>query len=346
MLCRRCELKLRGRERGAALVVAMLVFAVSASLVVAMQDDFMRFFQRSANILMAEQAHAYLRGAEELAGMALLYDYDQDKTNETPRDDLGEVWAKPPQPYAIDDGGWMIGKMEDLQGRFNLNALARRVEREDGKRVFTPAQAQFIRLLQALGEPEISEYEAILITAAVTDWLDADRNPVPDGAEDDYYYGRDPAYRTANRPMASPSELLAVANMTPEIYQALLPWITVWPETAEPLNIHTAPAMILRTINVPDDLSPLSEADGESLASYREEEGFADIKDFLANPVFEGKDKQKLQELARGGLLGQSTSYFLLSAELELADRNMRLYSVLQRRDRRISALARASGSL
>ena len=45
-------------------------------------------------------------------------------------------------------------------------------------------------------------------------------------------------------------------------------------------------------------------------------------------------------------LLGESSSYFLLEAEVEVADRNMRLYSVLERRQRSVAALARAGGSL
>ena len=61
-----------GQQRGAALVVAMLVFALCAALIVSMKSDFMRLYQRTANILVAEQAYAYLRGAEELAGLALL----------------------------------------------------------------------------------------------------------------------------------------------------------------------------------------------------------------------------------------------------------------------------------
>ena len=41
----------RQRERGAALVVALLVFALSASLIVAMRAEFTRFFTRSTNLL-------------------------------------------------------------------------------------------------------------------------------------------------------------------------------------------------------------------------------------------------------------------------------------------------------
>jgi len=331
------------RQRGAALVVAMLVFALCTALVVAMKSEFQRFYQRTANVMLAEQAYAYLLGAEELASAALLLDYDQGKGNKQPRDDLKEIWAQPSTPYTLDDGGWLLGSLEDLQGRFNLNALIPGQARDRGEPRFTPAQEQFIRLLQALEEPPVSEQEAILITASISDWLDPDGNPAANGAEDDFYFSLSPAYRTANGPMASVSELRAVAYMTPEIYQAVLPWVTVWPQSPAGLNIHTAPAMVLRSINADKNLSPLSDADGQALVDYRENSGFADVEDFLGNEVFGDKQEQMAGIKA---LLGQESSYFLLQAEVEVADRNMRLYSVLERRGRRISAVARAGGSL
>jgi general secretion pathway protein K len=340
MTCRRPDFKPVARQQGAALVLAMLVFALSTAIIVAMKGDFTRLYQRSANVFLGEQAYAYLRGAEELAGIALIADYDQDRGQEAPRDDLQELWAQPTAPYPLEEGGWLRGSLQDLQGRFNLNSL---VGGNDNENSLTPAQAQFIRLLQALGEPAVSEQEARLITAAVTDWLDPDQRPVQDGAEDAYYFSRSPAHRVANRPMASVSELRAVANVTPEIYLALQPYVTVWPQSASTLNINTAPALVLRSINSDNDLSPLSEADGESLVSMREEAGFPDLDAFLASPVFDGR-RDTIQGLRP--LLGQQSSYFLLEAEVEVADRNMRLYSVLERRDRQVTALARASGSL
>jgi general secretion pathway protein K len=45
-------------------------------------------------------------------------------------------------------------------------------------------------------------------------------------------------------------------------------------------------------------------------------------------------------------LLGENSTYFLLRAEVEVAGRNMRLYSVLSRSNRNIATIARASGSL
>lgn len=361
MRCRRCNRRGSGGGRagrrqpvalhaqsGAALIVALLVFALCTALVVAMESEFSRYYQRAANILLAEQANAYLRGAEELATLALLADYDtQDR--DKPRDDLLETWAQTPPPYTLDEGGWMAGCLRDLQGRFNLNALAERVRQQDDESGasseqprFTPAQAQFIRLLQALGEPAVSEQEARAITEAVSDWLDADSEAAFDGAEDDFYFGRSPGYRAANRAMASVSELRAVAGVTPELYRALEPWVTVWPQQPAPLNIHTAPATVLRSINVDDDLSPLSAADGEALQAQQRPPGpgFLDMEDFFNSAVLAGKQEQ-MEGIKP--LLGESSSYFLLSAEVEVADRRMRLYSVLARSGRQVAAIARGS---
>lgn len=348
--CHRCNsgaaISARRTQGGAALIVAMLVFALATALVVAMKGDFDRFFQRSVNLLFDEQAHAYLRGAEDLAAMVLIMDYDEDKSEGLTRDDLEELWAQEATDYPLDDVGWMRGSIEDLQGRFNLNALAVRARESDqtgATTTYTAAQEQFIRLLQALEDPVVSEQEARAITESVSDWLDTDTVPTANGVEDDYYYGQTPSYRAANRAMGSVSELRAVAYMTPEIYEALAPYVTVWPQEPKPINIHTAPAMVLRTLNSDKNLSPLSAADALSLVEYRDEVGFKDINDFVSNAVFEGR-----RETMAGvrDQLGQSSEYFLLDATAEVADRNLRLYSVLHRYNRQIESLVRASGSL
>lgn len=345
MHCLQSKLGPGHRQRGAALIVAMLVFALCAAIAVAMSREFTLFSQRAGNLFHSEQAYAYLRGAEELATLVLVMDYDQDQGRETPRDDLKEDWARPPEPFPLDEGGWWYGSLEDLQGRFNLNRLigmpAQDRQKVTGVERFTADQAQFIRLLQALEDVEVSEQEAISIAESIADWLDPDSAVSPNGAEDDYYFSQTPAYRVANRPMSSASELRAIANMTPEIFIQLSPWVTVWPQTPEPLNIHTAGLPVLRSINSDDDLSPLSEADAQTLWQQRDESGFEDLEEFLANPVFEGKKIDKVAPL-----LGESSKYFRMSARVEIAGRELQLYSVLRRAERRIESIVRASGSL
>ena len=335
-------------QGGAALVVALLIFALCAALIVAMKSEFTLYYQRGANILLSEQVYAYLLGAEELASLALIQDYDADSAQGQPRDELTEEWAQNPDevvPYDLDEGGWLRGGLEDLQGRFNLNALEERSGSDVGgsqsKDRYTAAQQQFVRLLQALENIELSELDAILITESIGDWLDSDGEPRPNGAEDNYYTDQTPSYRAANRPMRSVSELMAVAHVTPEVYEALRPWVAALPDSASTVNILTAPSIVLRTINADNNLQPLAEADGLALVTYREEESFESVEDFLKHPVFEGKTVTKVMPR-----LGQSSSYFMLSSEAKVADRKLRLYSVLERKGRSIVAITRTSEGL
>ncbi len=333
------------RQRGAALIVALLIFAVCAALAVGLRSEFDLFYRRQSNALLAEQAWAYLRGAEELAAQALQEDADQDLARQQQRDDLSEFWAvqaREPQPYPLDEGGWMVGWLTDLQGLFNLNSLAQAAPSEGenpqqpGTENIAPAQQQFIRLLLSLPDLDLGQDQARLITDSIADWIDTDNQARPNGAEDDYYYGLTPAYRAANQPLQSPTELLAVAYVTPEIYQALAPYVTVWPREPQPMNIHTAPVLLLRTINADGNLQPLGESEAAALAELREEQGFESKDALLADPLFAD---QPMEQMAT--LLGENSNYFLLTATVDLAGRESRLYSVLQRRERQITAIQR-----
>lgn len=327
-----------GRQRGSALVVTLLVFAIGMALVVPMYSEYTLLLRRHANSYIAEQGYAYLRGGEELAAMLLRRDTEDDAARNLVRDDLSEAWAQQVPPYALDDGGWLAGQLEDLQGRFNINSLSGQATETER---FTEPQQQFIRLLQALEEPQVELQDAIAITQAVADWIDADANPREYGAEDDYYYDATPPYRAANRPFISVSELRAIANMTPEIYLALEPLVTVW-TADQKINIHTAPLAVLRSINTPGDLNPLSLEDGEQLIELRGPAGFGGLDEFLSSPVLA---QRQISPGLRGSLT-ESSNYFLFIAEVDVADRISRLYSVLHRQSNSITTLVRASGSL
>lgn len=326
-------------QGGVALVVALLVFAICAAVLVALQRDFDLSYRRGLNSFVAEQSWSYLLGAEELASLALTLDYDADLATEIARDDLNEIWAQQAAPYALDEGGWMFGSLSDLQGRFNLNSLGD--PPAAGAVAYSPAQQTFIRLLQALETVELDQFTAIALSEAVADWIDADDEPRLNGAESAYYVSLQPSYRPANRPMMSASELLAVANMTPEIYQALRPFVTVWPQLPSAINIHTAAQPVLRALNVDGNLQPLSRSEAESLLQLREDSGFASLEEFLQLPVFSSDPSSGIATL-----LTESSSYFLLASRVEIADREQRLYSVLRRQAREIDVLQRINASL
>ncbi len=343
----------RRRQRGAALIVAMLVFALATTLVVAMSSEFTLFMKRGANSFLASQAYAYLRGGEDLAKMALIQDEEADAQANRERDDLTELWAQPVIPYALDEGGFLTGSIQDLSGRLYINSLNASNASGDadeqaqggrgglsgagnGVETFTTSQRRFLRLLQSFEEPQVSEQDARLILEAIQDWMDSDQTPRDFGAEDGYYIDAQPSYRTGNRQFSSVSELRMVAYMTPELYLAIEPFVTVWGDGS--LNIQTAPAQVLRTINARDRLEPLSESEGEALVALRGEEGFENIEALLTSPVLANLEVDR-------NLLSENTDYFLYTGQVEVADRQSTLYSVLRRQGGQVKTLLRSSGA-
>ena len=384
MCCRRPE-PYRS-QRGAALIIAMLVFALSATLLVALQREFSLALQRGTHQLFSEQAWAYLIGAEELAKLALQTDTLLDARSATAADHLGELWAQPATPYPLAAGGWMTGQLTDLQGRINLNMLVKasgnqnqfttnqrpigddtgeasagdtRTQSSQGDNQsgredepvgqsaigeadrWTATQKLLIRLLQALGDVSLPLDEAMTLTEAISDFIDRDANRRQNGAEVDEYRYADFPYLPANRALASVSELRSVRGMTPEVYEALAPLVTVWPERNTQLNILTAPLPVLRALNADDQWAPLSVMDAERLAERRQEGGITEVKDLLTDPILEGRPSAELEPL-----LDIRSDWFLLDASVEFVDRQRHLFTVLRRGTDTTVAVFRSEGEL
>ena len=368
-----------GRQAGAALVVALLVFAIAAALMVGLQRDFTLALQRGSNSLVKEQAWSYLLGAESLAELALLADAVTDAERGAPRDDLTELWAQEATPYPLEEGGLLAGQLEDLQGRFNLNNLLSDADRQrqgqsnntqgtgsdspdatdtdspegdsadepsdanqvSGRQVLSGAQKQFIRLLQTLEGVEISLSLARELTDAIIDYTDSDEQARASVDEQEAYRNLEPPYRVANRPFASVSELRAVAGITPEIYRALAPLVTVWPPQGGRLNVFTAPATLLRSLNTDDRLDPLSASEVQLFVERRELGELDGADALLDDAVFSAGPTEQLRTL-----LGETSDWFLLRARVEIAARELQLYSVLRRSGQRVNREFRTFGEL
>lgn len=315
--------KMRNRTRGAALVVALLIVAMVAMLATALSSDFLLMFRRVENQLYSEQAYAYLLGAEELARAALLQDLLHDGAQRN--DNLEEAWAQP-QKFPTDNG-WIAGQVEDLQGRFNLNSLIATGPQPGAQPgTHSAAQNQLIRLLQTLKlETPLALDQAQAITEAITDWIDADDEVSGlGGAESQYYAQTEPMQRPANRAMVSPSELMLVKGMTPEIYRALAPLVSVWPSKSAALNINTASPQVLRSLGAQQDTVPLGDNDLDYLMQGRESPKYFTDKTIVKNGVLKDRNIDDV------GLTLQS-DYFLLNATTEFEGHRYSLHSVLHR---------------
>jgi len=254
-----------GRQRGVALVTALLVVSLATVAAVAMATRLHVDVRRTGNLLHGEQAYAYALAAESWAEVILRRDAGDSKV-----DTLAEDWATALPPIAV-EGGFVSGRIEDLQGRFNVNNLVG----PDGK-PSKPDLEYFKRLLGLL------EIEPGLATTLL-DWIDADIDAtLPDGAEDDIYLLETPPYRAANRPLVSTSELRLVKGYSAEIIALLEPYITALPEPTA-LNVNTASPLVLQALH-----ADLAAMDAEQIIEARGADGFEALEAFRALDALAG----------------------------------------------------------
>jgi len=287
------------RQRGVALLTALLVVALGTILATNLLWMSTLDQRRTAAILATDQALQYVLGAEAWVGDIL----QQDLEDSPDADHLGELWATEIEPLPI-DGGFIYGRVTDLQGLFNLNNLVDGRGQEDEQMV-----EQFRRLLASLQiDTELA--------GAIVDWIDPDNVPhFPRGGEDDVYSRVQPPYLVANSMLTSASELLAINGVTPEIYEELAPYVTALPHGTL-LNVNTAPAAVLASLS-----DEITQQVAESLVEERADAGFASV-----TTTFQGLVSEEMLPRIDG-----VSDYFLLSGRVTIGDTQLTISSVLQR---------------
>lgn len=219
------------RERGAALLTVLLLVAVIAVMAAAGLERLRLGTRLGGNAVEVEQARGYAEAAEALA----LARVDQLLGLSPTRVSLAGDWSGRPFALPLPDGT-AVARVTDGANCFNLNGLVQTVT--PGVYASNPLQrAQFARLMRLLAVPtQVAEQ----VAAGASDWIDTDAQQQAQGAEDGSYLGQATPYRTAGTLMSDPSELRAVAGVTPELYAQLRPWICALP-VAEPapLNLNT-----------------------------------------------------------------------------------------------------------
>jgi len=264
-------------ERGAALLTVLLLVAVISVLAAGALEKLRLSTRLAENGAAMEQARGFAYAAETIATIRVDAIQGQDAARTT----LQGGWAGHPFPISV-PGGLATLTVTDGGNCFNLNGLVRDAQ-QPGVYADQPDQlTQFVRLMKLVGVPGQT---ADGIAAATADWIDTDSNPLPNGAEDTAYLGKDQPYRTPNTLMTDPSELRAVAGVTPEIYGKIAPWVCTLP-IAKPsmINVNTlepeqAPLLAML---FPDTMD-IGKA--RALLLERPADGFASTDQFWQQPV-------------------------------------------------------------
>jgi len=286
-------------NRGVALITALLIMALIASLTYTLKWNNSLDLRRTSVMLNRDQAVQVALGAESWMQSILRRDLEESDT-----DHLGEIWASDLPALPI-DGGEVYGEIQDLQGRFNVNNLIG----DDGQ-IDEEALEQFQRLLFALGlDPRFA--------GIAGDWIDGDQDAsFPDGAEDAIYTGITPPYRTANQLISSANELAALEGMDKETMDTLLPHIVALPGRTE-INVNTATGPVLQSL---DDR--ISAADAERLIAERAESGFAEIAQSFGGLLDPDDISRRLVE---------TTEFFQLRVTVRVDTVRITYFSILER---------------
>jgi general secretion pathway protein K len=301
-------------QQGVALIIALLVVSFATLLAVAMTTRLQLDIARTANIIQGDQAYLYTLAGESWAKRILFRD-----GKNTTIDSLNEVWATSLLPLPL-PGGVIQVQLEDLQSRFNLNNLVN--NDQPNWAAITVLQ----RLLTILDLPPE-------LAAVVVDWIDSNNEPqLPNGAEENTYLAKTPAYRTANRPLRSPSELRLLAGFDTDSYRKLLPYVTTL-LTPTLININTASLPILRAV-----VTDLSEVNAQAIIATRQNQPFNSLPDFLVHEALAGL-KVETNNLA------VSSQYFLFTASVQIGRGKAQLSSILHRLPHTVQVIFRAQNT-
>jgi general secretion pathway protein K len=289
----------RRRQRGVAVLTAMLIVTIGTIIAVNLMWQATLDIRRAESALANDQGLMLVQGAEAWAADILR----QDQVDSPNSDNLSEQWAIDLPALPV-DGGTITGKLEDLQGRFNVNNLLKADGTENEL-----ARKQFERLLNSLDvDPALA--------GAVVDWLDPDTDMrFPSGGEDVAYSGIDPPYRTANGTITTVSELMAVAGFDREVYTRVAPYVAALPIGTK-LNVNTASDYLLASLS--DDIDI---ATAGALVDERAGAEFPDI-----DATFEGLVEPEVLKEIDG-----VSEHFLLTATVALGTNQLTMRSVLQR---------------
>ena len=295
------------RSRGVALIIALVIVALATIFATRISTEGALDQRRAATLLAQAQSMQVAYGAENWVMETLLED-----AQHSAQVSLNQPWAMPMPPLPI-DGGEVVGQVEDMTGRFNLNNL---VTAQGTKNVF--AFDWFQRLLARLQlEPK---WASLLL-----DWIDPDNTADgADGAEDGVYLGMNPPYRPANRPITTTSELLSLPGFGIERYRKLQPYVAALP-IGTPLNVCTAPGLIL------DSLAPSLSAfaqDPKMLMSYRAKGCVPTLRD--VNSAIQAT-LPAAEKAAATGLIAETSAWFRLTTSVRIGTTEVTLYSLLQR---------------
>ena len=317
------------QQRGVAIITALLIVAIATTISISISTRLQLDVRRTGNVIAGDQAYLYTLAAENWSQRIL-----QQDRKDSEIDHLGEDWAIELPPLPV-EGGYIQGRLTDLQSCFNVNTLLddgtdTNADNNADNNAVTGTKLARTRLERLLTNLKIDKSYA----EAIIDWIDSDlQTTIPDGAEDVYYMNLDQPYRTANTPLQSISELRLIKGFEdPLVYATVLPHVCAFGVNT-PINVNTATIEVLRSL-----ADGLTDSDIEKIIQQRSETAFNKVSEFISSSNL---DKQSISTEG----LSVDTEYFMLQTESTIGQVRVLTYSIIHRSiDGSTTVVARSQG--
>jgi len=285
------------KQCGAAVVMAMLVVAITAIMVTGVFHRQSIMARTLENAMAASQVHWLMAGAVDWVRVILREDARASTT-----DHLAEPWAVALAQTRLNDDerdpAWLSGMIEDGQSRINLRNLV------GAQSPVVSEVAVLARLLTIVGEngrlaDPIAEVVQLAFTPAESSTSGAWALPA---TIDDIEFG-DQRIR------------LAISKLRP--YVIVLPVPT-------PVNANTAPAEVLAA-----RFRELSLADARRLVASRDRAAFKDVADVTSR-------LSDVVLIVDAGKVAVASRYFVLEGSVEFRRARLRQTALLKREPGRV----------
>ena len=311
-----------GDQRGVALVLTLLILTLLVVTGLEMNRAVRVEATLAENFRDLTQASCIAQSAVEIA-RALIQDDDPSY------DGPDERWAQFETLAALSPRffpeGHFTGRIFDENSKFNPNGVVDSYGNLNLKK-----KDQMERLLLLLGHP--TDW-----TEALLDWLDADDQPRPRGAEKEFYLSKKNPHLPKNGPLDSLDELLLIRGVNPSLLygeegkEGLIDYLTVRSDGR--ININTAGLPVLMSLS-----SKIDRAMAQAVLAYRMEKPFRKPEDLRSLPGWEAVYPSISSEITVG------SAYFSVEVLGIYRDARATVQAVIRREGRKTRVLSWKAG--
>ena len=300
--------------KGAALIMALFVTAIIASVSAGLFSMVSTNLENEKNMISEQQAILTTLSLESFTKKYL--------NNKENRNNIvlaaNNFSQKSPINLPLERGN-LEANIVDMGQCFNLNSLIS--ISATGEETANQENLEFFKnLMKSLF---IQDQKIEEISPAVIDWLDKDFFPDSYlGVEDDYYRNEKPSRLTSNQFFFDITELRDVKGMTEEIFQKLKPYICAFNSVETKININSLNPfypniLVALSSNTLGDLEARNILNSKPLCWY------SSVSDFLNQQEIKTAFSSKFSK----SNLTLETKYFILNTNIKIDDKDFHLKS-------------------